>query len=184
MKITDLKVFSGQPMENWVFLKLYTDMGSAVWASDRRTGDQTLDLAIRRAATSSADPPPERLWLKLHKALLRAIKGMSAIEQACWDILGKVWRSVWQLFGSKHHNRLRVYANGWYKGPRTPEDFAHRALQMVEQGYNALKFDPFGGAYQQISKESETLAVEIVAAVRKAVGSQVDLLIEAHDRLL
>jgi galactonate dehydratase len=53
---------------------------------------------------------------------------------------------------------------------------------MAGQGYTALKFDPFGGAYQQISQESEDLAVAIVAAVRAAVGPKVDLLIEAHDR--
>lgn len=189
MKITDLKVFVvGNPWKNWVFLKLYTDAG--ISGLGEATGGLATkpsvgDLEELRRHVIGEDPRhPERLWLKLHKARYYGqSKGMSAIEQACWDILGKsLGVPVWQLFGSKHHDRLRVYANGWYKGPRTPEDFAQRALQMVEQGYNALKFDPFGGAYQQISKESETLAVEIVAAVRKAVGSQVDLLIEAHDR--
>jgi galactonate dehydratase len=108
---------------------------------------------------------------------------MSAIEQACWDILGKsLGAPCWQLFGGKHHERLRVYANGWYKGPRTPDAFAQRAAEMAGKGYTALKFDPFGGAYQQIGRESEELAVAIVRAVREAVGPKVDILIEGHDR--
>jgi galactonate dehydratase len=120
----------------------------------------------------------------MHKARYQGSSvGMSAIEQACWDILGKsLGVPVWQLWGGKHRDTLRVYANGWYKGPRTPEFFAEAAAELVERGYTAMKFDPFGGAYQQITKESERLAVEIVRAVREAVGPDVDILIEAHDR--
>ncbi|MFN8494576.1 MAG: mandelate racemase/muconate lactonizing enzyme family protein [Caldilineaceae bacterium] len=189
MKITDLKIFVvGNPWKNWVFLKLYTDEG--ITGLGEATGGLSTkpsvgDIEELRRHVIGEDPRhPERLWFKMHKARYYGTsKGMSAIEQACWDILGKsLGVPVWQLFGSKHHETLRVYANGWYKGPRNPESFAEKAAEMAAKGYNALKFDPFGGAYQQISKESEDLAVAIVRAVRQAVGPQVDLLIEAHDR--
>lgn len=189
MKITDLKTFVvGNPWKNWVFVQLYTDEGLT------GLGEATGGLAtkpslgdveeLRRHVIGEDPRHPERLWFKLHKArYFGASKGMSAIEQACWDILGKSLEvPCWQLFGSKHHNQLRVYANGWYQGPRTPAEFAQRAATMAAKGYTALKFDPFGGAYQQISKESEEVAVEIVRAVRQAVGPKVDLLIEFHDR--
>lgn len=189
MKITDLKTFVvGNPWKNWVFVQLYTDEGLT------GLGEATGGLAtkpslgdveeLRRHVIGEDPRHPERLWLKLHKArYFGASLGMSAIEQACWDILGKsLGVPCWQLFGSKHHNQLRVYANGWYQGPRTPEEFAQRAATMAAKGYTALKFDPFGGAYQQLSKESEEIAVEIVRAVRRAVGAKVDLLIEFHDR--
>lgn len=189
MKITDLKLFVvGNPWKNWVFVKLETDEGL------HGLGEATGGLAtkpsvgdveeLRRHVIGEDPRHPERLWFKLHKArYFGATKGMSAIEQACWDILGKsLGVPCWQLLGGKHHNKLRVYANGWYQGPRTPDEFAQRAATMAAKGYTALKFDPFGGAYQQISKESEALAVEIVRAVRQAVGPQVDLLIEFHDR--
>ena len=189
MKITDLKIFVvGNPWKNWVFLKLYTDEG--ITGLGEATGGLATkpsvgDIEELRRHVIGEDPRhPERLWLKMHKARYYGTsKGMSAIEQACWDILGKsLGVPVWQLFGSKHHATLRTYANGWYKGPRNPESFAEKAAEMAAKGYNALKFDPFGGAYQQITKESEDLAVAIVRAVRQAVGPQVDLLIEAHDR--
>ena len=48
-------------------------------------------------------------------------------------------------------------------------------------GYTAMKFDPFGQAnYYKISLSEAQLAQDRVAAVRKAVGPYVDILIEAH----
>jgi galactonate dehydratase len=189
MKVTDMRiVVVGNPWKNWVFVQLETDDG--ITGLGEATGGLATkpwvgDLEELRRHVIGEDPRhPERVWHKLHKArYLGTSKGMSAIEQACWDILGKsLGVPCWQLFGGKYHERLRVYANGWYRGPRTPEFFAEAAAGLVEQGYTAMKFDPFGGAYQQIDKESEDLSVAIVEAVREAVGPRVDLLIEGHDR--
>lgn len=189
MKITDIKTFVvGNPWKNWVFIKLDTDAG--ITGLGEATGGLSTkpalgDLEELTRHIIGEDPcHPERLWYKLHKARFLGIsKGMSAIEQACWDILGKsLGAPAWQLFGGKHRDTLRVYANGWYQGPREPVFFAEKAAEMVAKGYTALKFDPFGGAYQQIDKQSERLAIQIVAAVRQAVGPDVDILIEAHDR--
>lgn len=189
MKITELKVFVvGNPWKNWVFVKLHTDAGIT------GLGEATDGLSTKPAVGDveeltrhviGEDPlQPEKLWYKMHKArYLGSSIGMSAIEQACWDILAKkLGAPMWQLFGGKHWERLRVYANGWYQGPREPEFFADAALKMAGKGYTALKFDPFGGAYQQITPDSEELAIDIVRAVREAVGAKVDILIEAHDR--
>jgi galactonate dehydratase len=189
MRITDLKTFVvGNPWKNWVFVKLYTDEG-IVGLGEATGGLSTKpsvgDVEELRRHVIGDDPRhPERIWYKMHKARYYGVTlGMSAIEQACWDILGKsLGVPVWQLWGGKHRDHLRVYANGWYKTERKPERFAERAAEMVARGYTALKFDPFGGAYQQIGRESEDLAIEIVRAVREAVGPKVDLLIEAHDR--
>ena len=189
MRITDLKTFVvGNPWKNWVFVKLYTDDG--ITGLGEATGGLATkphlgDVEELRRHVIGEDPRhPDRIWYKLHKARFYGVTlAMSAIEQACWDILGKsLGVPVWQLWGGKHNDQLRVYGNGWYKGDRTPEAFAERAAAMAAKGYTALKFDPFGGAYQQISRESEDLSIEIVRAVREAVGPKVDLLIEAHDR--
>ena len=171
-----------------MFVKLYTDEGIT------GLGEATRGLSTKPAVGDveelmphviGEDPlQPQTLWYKMHKArYLGQSIGMSAIEQACWDILGKsLGAPIWKLFGGKHWERLRVYANGWYQGPRDPAFFGEAASQMVDKGYTALKFDPFGGAYQQISPESEQTAVDIVCAARQAVGPNVDLLIKAHDR--
>ena len=88
---------------------------------------------------------------------------------------------MWKLFGGKYHERLRVYANGWYQGPRDPAFFAEKAASITEQGYTAFKFDPFGGAYQQINKETKSWPSRSWA-VRKQLVPKVDILIECHDR--
>jgi len=189
MKITELKIFVvGNPWKNWVFVKLYTDVG--ITGLGEATGGLATkpmvgDVEELTRHVIGEDPlQPEKLWYKMHKArYLGSSIGMSAIEQACWDILAKELDApMWQLFGGKHWERLRVYANGWYQGPREPDFFADAALKMAGKGYTALKFDPFGGAYQQITPDSEQLSIDIVRAVREAVGPEIDLLIEAHDR--
>jgi galactonate dehydratase len=108
---------------------------------------------------------------------------MNAIEIACWDVLGKSLNApVWKLLGGKHRPRLRAYANGWYQGPRDPVFFAEAATRVKQMGYTALKFDPFGSAYRFFDRAQQDLSMKIVGAVRDAVGPEVDLCIEAHDR--
>ncbi|MDP7089257.1 MAG: mandelate racemase/muconate lactonizing enzyme family protein, partial [Dehalococcoidia bacterium] len=110
-------------------------------------------------------------------------QAMAGIEMACWDILGKsLGVPVYTLLGGKVRDNVRVYANGWYSGERTPEGFAEKASEVVAKGYTALKFDPFGDAHMQMSRKETNEAKALIGAVREAVGDDVDILIEAHDR--
>jgi galactonate dehydratase len=54
---------------------------------------------------------------------------------------------------------------------------------VVARGYRAMKFDPFGTAWKELSREEAEFAVEVVAAVHEAVGPHVGLMIEFHGRL-
>jgi galactonate dehydratase len=102
---------------------------------------------------------------------------------ACWDILGKAaGRPVHELLGGRLRERVRVYANGWYRTQRTPEAVAEAARGVVARGYTALKLDPFGAAYRVQERADEDLSIDIVAAVRAAVGPGVDIMVEGHDR--
>lgn len=116
---------------------------------------------------------PERLWMKMHKArYLGASSGMSGIEQACWDILGKsLGVPCRQLFGGKHHRRLRVYANGWHQRPRQPDFFAQAAAQFAEHSmhigdgaahpFTGRVLEPFldeGGAHLAIAEDGAVVA--------------------------
>jgi galactonate dehydratase len=109
---------------------------------------------------------------------------VSGIEQALWDIAGKRHGvPVYELLGGRCRDRIRVYANGWYRHG-TPAEYAADAKATVARGFGALKFDPFPGPWRtHISREAEEQAIATVAAVREAVGPDVDLLIEVHRRL-
>jgi galactonate dehydratase len=109
---------------------------------------------------------------------------ISGIELALWDLIGKkCGQPVYRLLGGRCHDDLPAYANGWYGGATSPDEFAQRAVGAVERGYRALKFDPFGTAWKRPSPTESELAVEIVAAVRNAVGPAIELMIEFHGRL-
>jgi galactonate dehydratase len=109
---------------------------------------------------------------------------ISGAEVALWDLVGKACsQPVFRLLGGRYHERLPAYANGWYGGANTPAEFAERARDVVARGYKAMKFDPFGVAWRDMSPDENEQAVERVARVREAVGRDVRLMIEFHGRL-
>jgi len=190
LRIVDARTFVvGNPWKNWIFVKVYTDEGIV------GLGEATQGLTTKPAEAAVHELKPlyvgqdprnvVAVWDRMYKGIfLGQNSAMTAIECACWDILGKsLGVPVWQLLGGKLRPRIRAYANGWYQGPRDPVFFAERAKEVVAMGYTALKFDPFGSAYRYLDADEERLSIRIVGAVREAVGGQVDLLVEAHDRL-
>ena len=120
------------------------------------------------------------IYWKGGAVLMSAISG---IEIAMWDIAGKYFNTpVYNLLGGKMRDKVKMYANAWFIGARTPEEFAAKAKRTVDLGVKALKWDPFGAAHMTISREQLEKSVNIVGAVREAVGNKVDLLIECHGR--
>src|ERR671933_213945 len=109
---------------------------------------------------------------------------LSGVDIALWDLKGKILgRPVYELLGGPQRDHIRVYANGWYTNPGAPEQNAEEARAVVERGFDAMKFDCFGReAYFTISPHEAQLAEDRVAAVREAVGPNVDILVEVHAR--
>lgn len=189
MKIIDVQTFVvGNPWKNWIFVKLFTDDGIV------GLGEATDGLSTRPVEAAVHELKPlylgldprdvHTVWDRMQKGVfLNQSVAMSGIEMACWDILGKsLGVPVWRLLGGRIRNRIRAYANGWYQGPRDPIFFAERAAEVVKLGYTALKFDPFGSAHAFLDRPELRRALVIVGAVRDAVGDDVDILIEGHDR--
>ncbi len=111
-----------------------------------------------------------------------AMTAISGLDIALWDLKGKILdRPVYQLLGGAQRDRIRVYANGWYSNPGTPEQNAEEAETVIDRGYTALKFDPFEQTnYYTISEKEAATAEARVEAVRETVGDEVDILVEAH----
>lgn len=190
MKICDMQVLVvGNPWKNWIFLRLLTDEGIE-GVGEATSGLETMPVVAHleelRELVIGKDPRSLPMLLEdIRKALFlgRGREAVSGIEIACWDIIGKIsGLPLYQLLGGKCRGAVRVYANGWYQGPRDPVFLAESAKKLTEQGYTALKFDPFGKAYQFMTRDEERFSMKLVEAVRNAVGDSVDIMIEAHDR--
>ena len=111
------------------------------------------------------------------------MSGIATIEIACWDIAGQaLGLPVYKLLGGAVRERIKAYANGWYTVERTPEEFHAAAKRVIERGYRALKFDPFGAGFYELEREERRRVIALVEAVRDAVGPDAEILIEMHGR--
>jgi galactonate dehydratase len=193
MKIARVQSYLvGHEWMNWLFVRVETDDGL------EGIGEGSLNGLAGTVATAIDELQDEFLGSDPRdiEALLQRVTrdlysdggqvqmaALAAVEIACWDILGKASGvPVYQLLGGRIRDRVPVYVNGWYRCDRTPAAFAEAARGILERGYRALKFDPFGAAYQTMSPEDESLAVEIIAAVREVAGDDVQLMVEGHSR--
>ena len=162
MKITGLKTFvANVSRTNFIFVKVYTDAGID------GVGEATLEwktLAMTAAIDElervlvGQDPfETDRLVETLHRdsywrtgAVFRTALG--AIDAALLDIKGKALGvPVFELLGGKQRDRIACYANHWFFGAETPDEYAAAAKKAVAMGYRALKWDPFGTADLEMS---------------------------------
>lgn len=111
----------------------------------------------------------------------------SAIEQALWDLSGKILGvPVHVLLGGAVRESLPCYANiNRATTERTPSGFAASARQAVEQGFRTIKAAPFDGfppltsSTKEIS-EAATHGIACIEAIRSAVGPSCEILIDCH----
>lgn len=199
MKITAVgTVVVNAQMRNWVFVKVSTDEGVTGW------GEASTEWKTRAVCGAVADLEPfivgqdpariEHLFqiMYRHPFFRAGVEGMSAlsgIEQALWDIAGKVaGKPVYQLLGGAVRDRVRMYdhlGGGQMEAlylQDTAEQMAERARESVAAGYTALKVLvvpktlPLDGHLPL--RHAETL----MAAIRDAVGPEVEIMVDLHAR--
>jgi galactonate dehydratase len=191
VRIESVQTFVVDPgtAKNWLFVKVETDSGVHGWGEcyTQADRDHTIVEHVRQLGRYLTGRDPQAikhfLFMAYHdfagkRGAMDFYCAVSGIEQALWDIKGKACGlPIYQLLGGPCRDRIRVYANGW---GGTPE----RAVQMVEAGFTAMKFDPFPGPWRtHISRAEEDEAVARVAAVREAIGPDIEILVEVHRRL-
>ena len=203
MKITDLKAtviegFGG----DWVLIRVFTDEGIIglgetfpTWAHQGRAIKELI-LWMKSLLVGEDPTDVDRLFTLMYQrqvyrgastagALTTAISG---VEIALWDIAGKALGApVYKLLGGKHRDRIRVYCDYHGGGSEDPEAFASRAEEVVSQGFTAIKMDldlsqwRLPTAYHQPMSAAELRhMVSLVAAVREAVGDDVDIAVDCH----
>lgn len=194
MKITAVEpLVLGTSWRNLIFLKVSTDEGLVGFGEctlqNREEGVLGyLPGAVRRHVLGSDPFNIEDLWLRIYRndfwrGGVIATTVISGIEVACWDIIGKaVGQPVWRLLGGRCHEKVKAYANAWYTVERSPQEFAKRVKVVLDKGYRALKVDPFGPGSMELSREEKNRSVDLVAAIREAVGPDVEIFVEMHGR--
>src|ERR1700733_14958419 len=212
MKLTDIKTFvvGNPPPHNgscyFVFVKLTTDgavegVGEAYCAPfEPHLVAKLIEDVFARFAHGSDPHDIEALWRRVYSAGytqhpdLTQMAGLSALEMACWDIVGKeANQPVYKLLGGRVHERLRSYTYIYARaGDRTdvyrdPDLAAERAAEYLAQGFTALKFDP-AGPYSAFDGRQLGLAdlercERFVRQLRAAVGSRADLLFGTHGQM-
>jgi galactonate dehydratase len=199
---------------NPVVLRLTTDEGlygagelALAYGTGSFAGVGMLKQLVERYVIGAEAGRIEQMWHNLYSKTFWGkgggpvvYGGISAIDEALWDIKGKaLGLPVYEILGGKTNERIRLYANGWSNlynpdgSPRcvTPEQYAEAVQQVVAEGYDAFKFDPFyikpDGTHwtpeRALPLEMVNLVYERVKAVREAVGPKVDILIEGHGNL-
>ena len=198
MQISEMTYYLVNPGKgkNLCFVKLETDEGIHGWGECYTQSDRDIQITAHLDALKryliGRDPSNIKHFMQMvyddfagRRGAMDLWCAVSGLEHAMWDILGKVsGQPVYKLLGGPVRSKIRVYANGWGGGGWDSADLADRASQIVESGFTALKFDPIPGPWRTfVSKDVERQAVENVRAVRQAVGSDVDILVEMHRRL-
>ncbi len=209
MKLKDIRTFVvGNPPPSYggryfVFVKLTTD-GGVSGIGEAYCVPFHPDIVAQMLTDTFArylegeDPHDiERIWRRVYAAGYTAhpdlcLMGvLSALEMACWDIIGKeAGQPVYKLLGGRVHERLRTYTYIYARPGDTvnvyqdPDLSAERAAEYLAQGFTAIKFDP-AGPYtafdgHQLPLPQLDLCERFMVRLREAVGRRADLLFGTH----
>ena len=153
MRVTGHKVFvANASRTNFVFVKLNTDEGiDGVGEATLEWQTKTIVGALEDLERSIVGKDPfevERIVETMHRdsywrtgAVFRSALG--AIEAALLDIKGKALGvPVYELLGGKQRDRLKCYANHWFHGAVTPDDYAAKARAAVKMGFSRAEVGP------------------------------------------
>ena len=212
MKLKDIKTFVvGNPPPHFggryfVFVKLTTD-GGVSGIGEAYCLPFHPDIVAKMAEDvfgrymQGQDPHDiEKMWRRVYSAGftqhpdLSLMGVLSALEMACWDIIGKeANQPVYKLLGGQVHEKLRSYTYIYPRpGDKTdvyadPDLAAIRAAEYIKQGFTALKFDP-AGPYtafdgRQLSLEELARSERFCKQLREACGTKADLLFGTHGQM-
>jgi galactonate dehydratase len=114
---------------------------------------------------------------------------LSALEQCLFDVIGQALNvPAYNLFGGALRTEIRNYANiNRSADPRTPAGFAMMAERALNSGFDAVKLAPWDDIPADLSdtarvEEITQLGIDRATAVRKTMGMDKDLLLDAHSK--
>ena len=207
MKITDVQASvigrsePGSGGSVWTFVRVYTDEG-IVGTGECNSAGSASGFALKEAilamkpALIGRDPMDTG---PIYETLRRRgryggtsnpplIFALTGIENALYDIVGKALGvPVYKLLGGKFRDKIRLYADCHAGEADEPQAYAEKALQVIEEGYSAVKFDvdhtgtgrldPYNWT---VGAKEMTHIIDLIRAIREALGYEIDLAIDCH----
>jgi galactonate dehydratase len=189
----------------YVFVQVETDEGITGWGEVTGTGqlpNRAVCAVLREMGPFLEGQDPARIeaiWNHLLRTMTYVgTRGLtscavSGIDIALWDIRGKaLGLPIYQLLGGPVRETIPLYTH--FPLGDSPQEAARNALVPVRDGHGAIKTDPFApervrrqrqglpGTYLDggMSATGEQEGADIIAAIREAVGPEVEILIDAH----
>jgi galactonate dehydratase len=203
MKITAIRTsVCHARMRNWIFVKVETDQpGLFGW------GEATLEWHTRGVVGAVEDIAPlligedprriEYLWQMMfrqhfwHGSGIVRSTAISGIDIALWDIAGKILGvPCHRLWGGPVRDYVRLYCHlgggkmeEFYETPVANADrFADLAREAVANGYSAFKSMAVPPTHTLEGNKPVRAAAQAVAAMREAVGPDIDIMVDCHAR--
>lgn len=137
-----------------------------------------IDTTLRELVVGMDALDVSGVWARVYKMQIgshgmgaAAALALSGLDLALWDIRCQVAKMpLYRMLGGKNRP-IKAYAGGISLGWQAPESLAEEAQGYVEQGYRAVKL-----------RVGDTVARDIarVSAVRVALGSEIDILVDAN----
>ncbi len=203
MKITSIETkICHARMRNWIFVKINTDQ-PGLWG----WGEATLEWHTRAVAGAIEDISTlligedprriEHLWQMMYRqhfwhgnGIVRGT-AISGIDIALWDIAGKIHGvPCHELWGGKVRDYIRLYCHlgggkmeDFYEtGRNDAKRFGELAQQAVEEGFTAFKSMAVPETMSLEGLRPIRYAEACVAAMREAVGDDIDIMVDCHAR--
>jgi L-alanine-DL-glutamate epimerase-like enolase superfamily enzyme len=192
MKITDLRVYPTRLTERYFIniVKIETNEGIFGIGEGSLGGRDHGVLGtykhLRELILGRNPFQIEDIWQDMYRStfwrggpiLLSAISG---IDTALWDLKGKALGvPVYELLGGKTRDRARVYTH--IQG-ETDDEMCASALSLVDEGYTALRITPsLFNAVPWEPRKSVRATIRTFEKLRRAVGEDIDLMIDVHHR--
>ena len=202
MKIKEIKTLSG---DRYNYVKITTDENivgyGEIHPASGTSGTPFVSMAgIKYCEEYLINKNPleiEKHWQHMfRRQIFRGgsdmMAAMGAIDIALWDIKGKAYnKPVYELLGGKVRDKVRLYTH--LQGV-SKEELAEDAEKKIDEGFTAVRLYPFGSFGSKSFAEGSGLekmsftsmqrhAYERVEAVRKAVGPDIDIMIDVVNRL-
>jgi len=189
----------------YVFVQVDTDEGITGWGEITGTGalpNRAVAAVVREMASFLEGDDPsqiEAIWNKVFRTMTyvgtRGITScaVSGIDIALWDIRGKaLGLPIYQLLGGPVRESIALYTH--FPLGATPAEAAKNVRVPVGDGVKAIKTDPFQPAHARRRKQGlaatyleggmdpqgEQEGADFIAAIRQAVGPEVEIMIDAH----